>query len=170
MSEADVNPDKPAEAVMVASPMSKGPLRRAFSGWWGPGPAGGPQASSNELAEERTDMAATRSLMAADRTLMAWVRTALSMDSFGFTIYKVLHALGEAGGSLPRAHTPRNVGLFLTGLGTLSMVLGTVEYAQALRDLHTLKDISLMRPAFIVAILMSVLGLYLFFSIFVKVA
>ena len=115
-------------------------------------------------------MAATRSLMAADRTLMAWIRTALSMDSFGFTIYKLLHTLAEAGFPLPRNHTPRNVGLFLTGLGTLGMLMGTVEYAQALRDLHAIKDFSPMRPAFIMAILMSILGLYLFFSIFIKAA
>ena len=126
--------------------------------------------SSNELAEDRTGMAATRTLMAADRTLMAWIRTSLSLNSFGFTIYKVLHALAAAGTILPREHTPRNVGLFLTGLGTLAVVMGTVEYAQALRELRPFKEVTLARPAFIMAVLMSVLGLFLFFSIFARVA
>jgi putative membrane protein len=114
-------------------------------------------------------MAATRTLMAADRTLMAWVRTSLSMNSFGFTIYKLLHAVAEAGATLPHGQTPRHVGLFLTGLGALAIVLGAVEYAQALRDLRPFKDIRLPRPARIIAILMSVLGRFLFFSIFTKV-
>ena len=63
--------------------------------------------TSNELAELRTDLATTRTLMAADRTLMAWIRTALSLLSFGFTIYKLLDAFQKSGGNLPRAQTPR---------------------------------------------------------------
>jgi putative membrane protein len=170
MSEGDTGSNKPAaEPVAVAArPTLREALRAAFSSWWGTGPAGGRKKSSDELAVDRTDMATTRTLMAADRTLMAWVRTALSLNSFGFTIYKVLQGLEEAGVPLPHGQTPRNVGLFLTGLGTLAMVMGTVEYARTLRDLRTFKDIRLTRPAFSMAILMSVLGLFLFFSIITK--
>ena len=141
----------------------------------GTGPAGGLKESSDELPEDRaemtatrTDMAASRTLMAADRTLMAWVRTSLSMSSFGFTIYKVLQGFAEAGVNLRHPQTPRAVGLFLTALGTLAMVMGTVEYVQSLRELHALKDFRLMRPAFVMAILMSLLGLLLFFSIGIR--
>ncbi len=42
------------------------------------------------------DMARLRTSMASDRTLMAWVRTALSMISFGFTIYKFFQYLYES--------------------------------------------------------------------------
>jgi len=124
--------------------------------------------SSDELAVDRTDMAATRSLMAADRTLMAWVRTSLSLNSFGFTIYKVLQGLAESGTSLPHGQSPRDVGLVLTGLGTLAMVMGTVEYAQALRDLRRYMDVKLTRPVFFMALLMSALGLFLFYGIITK--
>lgn len=127
------------------------------------------QKSSNELAEERTDMATTRTVMAADRTLMAWVRTGLSMISFGFTIYKVLQAFQATGSILPHEHTPRRIGLFLTGLGTISLVMGTIEYWQTLRDLKDDFQVSIWRPAFIMALLMSLLGLFLFVSIFSKV-
>lgn len=129
----------------------------------------GQKGSSNVLAKTRTSMAATRSLMAADRTLMAWVRTSLSLSSFGFTIYKVLQGFAEAGTELPHNRTPRFVGLFLTGLGTLAMVMGTIEYSQSLEDLRAFKEISLLRPAFVMAILMSVMGLALFFGIVIKV-
>ncbi len=61
--------------------------------------AGEPKTSS-ELATQRTNLAVKRTLMGADRTLMAWVRTALSMISFGFTIYKVLQGFQEHGGGL----------------------------------------------------------------------
>jgi len=172
MSEGDTGSNKPAVEPMAvaAKPAREGPLRAAFSRWWGTGPAGGRKKSSDELAVDRTDMATTRTLMAADRTLMAWVRTALSLNSFGFTIYKVLHGLVAAGTIQNHGNTPRNIGLFLTGLGTFAMVMGTIEYAQTLRGLHTIQEIRLTRPAFIMAIAMSVLGLFLFFSIFAKVA
>jgi len=40
-------------------------------------------------------LALDRTRLAAERTLMAWVRTALSMISFGFTIYKFLQVLQQ---------------------------------------------------------------------------
>jgi putative membrane protein len=124
--------------------------------------------SPNELAQRRTDLATSRNLMAADRTLMAWVRTALSLDSFGFTIYKVLVAFQEGGGRLPQGQTPRNIGLFLTGLGTIAMLMGTVEYWQTLKGLHKIMEFRLMRSSLVMALIMSVLGVFLFVSIMTK--
>lgn len=127
------------------------------------------QKTSNELAEDRTDLAAKRTVMAADRTLMAWVRTGLSMTSFGFTIFKVLQAFQAAGAILPHENSPRRIGLFLTGLGTVSILMGTIEYWQSLRDLRGEYEVRVWRPAFVMALLMSLLGLFLFISIFIKV-
>jgi putative membrane protein len=121
--------------------------------------------TANELAQERTDMAATRTLMAADRTLMAWIRTALSLLSFGFTIYKILGAVQDAGRTLPNEHTPRNAGLFLAAMGTLAMVMGTIEYLQTRKALRSAMSISLLRPSFVMAVIMSVSGAVLFFGI-----
>lgn len=122
--------------------------------------------STNDLAAERTGLAVRRSLMAADRTLMAWIRTALSMISFGFTIYKLLEGLKEKGVVLLlHANSPRNIGLFLIGLGTLSMVMGTIEYWQELKELRRLEPIRIRRPSFVLALIMSALGLFLFVSI-----
>jgi len=159
--------DPPPEelAKRAGRPTLFGAIRTAISHWWGSGYKGLEDKSSNELAEIRTDLAATRTLMGADRTLMAWVRTSLSMDSFGFTIYKVLQGFQEAGKSLPQGYTPQSIGLFLTGLGTVAMVMGTVEYWGTLREVHQLQDFRLARPALIMAVLMSVLGVFLFVSI-----
>ncbi|WRH67064.1 MAG: DUF202 domain-containing protein [Planktothrix sp. GU0601_MAG3] len=44
------------------------------------------QPSTNDLAEDRTELAKYRSRAAADRTLMAWIRTSLSLIGFGFGI------------------------------------------------------------------------------------
>lgn len=125
--------------------------------------------SSDELARTRTELASQRTLMAADRTLMAWIRTALSMISFGFTIYKLLQGFQASGGTLPNENSPRNVGLFLIGLGTVSMVMGLVEYLGSLRILRELQPVHWLRPSFVMAIIMSVMGVVMFFSIITKV-
>jgi putative membrane protein len=100
---------------------------------------------------------------------MAWVRTALSLESFGFTIYKVLQAFQQEGRALPRDQTPTNVGLFLTAMGVLAMVMGTVEYLQTRKDLQQFQEVPLARPSFAMALLMSVMGVLLFFGIILKV-
>ena len=105
-----------------------------------------------------------RTIMAADRTLMAWIRTALSMLSFGFTIYKFLQAVADKG---PMAHpnSPQQVGLFLTAMGVAAIVLGTVNYWGTLRDLQQIEAFRLGRPVLVMALIMSIAGVALFASI-----
>lgn len=126
------------------------------------------QHTSTELAQIRTDLAESRTLMAADRTLMAWFRTALSMYSFGFTIYKLLQGFQAKGGLLPQAETPRNIGLFLIGMGTFAMIMGTIEYLGTVHELRKLGPVRLTRPSLLMALLMSAMGLVLFFGIVVR--
>jgi len=103
--------------------------------------------------------------------MMAWVRTALSLFSFGFTIYKVLQAFEEAGKVLPGANinTPRVVGLFLSGMGTLAILMGTTQYVICLHDLAAHGRFPLARPPLLMAILMSVSGVVLFVGIIARV-
>jgi putative membrane protein len=108
--------------------------------------------------DRKTDLAVTRTTMAAERTLMAWIRTALSMISFGFTIFKFLHGLHDSGViHLRRPHEPRDIGLFLTALGTGSVIAGLAEYLQTLRQVRGPRT----RPAgaFYVACAVGALGL-----------
>ncbi len=134
------------------------------------------EKSSNELAAERTqlatartDLAAERTVMAADRTLMAWIRTSLSMISFGFTIYKLLQGFQAGGTELPHSESPRRIGLFLTGLGTVAMLLGTIEYAGVLREMRQRGKYRIARPSFVMACIMAAASLFLFVGILVKV-
>jgi len=123
------------------------------------------EKTSNELSEERTTLAIDRTLMAADRSLMAWIRTALSMISFGFTIYKLLQGFAAAGTELAKASSPRAMGLLLTGLGTMAMVFGTVEYWYRLKELRRRRYFSFLRPSLVMSVLMSLIGLFLFVAI-----
>ena len=76
-----------------------------------------------------TMLAVERTQFAADRTLMAWIRTAFSMISFGFTIFKFFQYLNKDGlaGTTER-HGPRNLGIALVTLGTLSLAIGLWEH------------------------------------------
>jgi putative membrane protein len=106
--------------------------------------------------------------MASGRTLMAWVRTALSMISFGFTIYKFLQAAthGERVGML-KSSGARNLGLFLIALGVVSVVLGSVEYFHTVNRLNKMSTTpyKAVNFAFIVGVLIGLLGLFLFITI-----
>jgi len=81
--------------------------------------------NSNDLAFERT-------VMAESRTLMAWIRTAISMISFGFTIYKFFH---DTVGTTTRVFTPRKVGMFMIGVGILSLLFGLMEHNATIKKL-----------------------------------
>jgi putative membrane protein len=109
-------------------------------------------------------------LMAADRTLMSWTRTSLSLLSFGFTIYKILQSFQDVEGKfVVRTDVPRNAGLFLVGMGTLAMVMGTVEYLDTLRVLNQQRIFVRPRSPLIMALIMSASGVILFLSIIAKV-
>ena len=126
--------------------------------------------SMNDLAVERTDLAVERTIMAANRTLMAWVRTGLSLISFGFTIYKFLQASIKAETAQQiflKVQSPRRFGLTLIALGTLSVILGAIEYVMTVKGLNKFSERK-HKPfnySFIVAIVIGLLGLILFVTI-----
>lgn len=112
-----------------------------------------------------TDLGQIRTIMAADRTLMAWIRTSLSMLSFGFTIYKVLEAFQSEGRRPMHPHAPAAAGLFLAGMGTFAMVMGTVEFFHTMRTLNQIEAFRITRPSLIMALVLSVSGVALFLGI-----
>jgi putative membrane protein len=110
------------------------------------------------------DLGETRTILAADRTLMAWIRTALSMISFGFTIYKVLREFEQAG-KVARDDASQSVGLLLVGMGILSMLLGTWQYWLTLREMNQQARFRIGRPVLFMAFIMSSLGVLMFATI-----
>jgi len=123
------------------------------------------QKTTNELAGDRTDLSVDRTLMAANRTLMAWVRTAISLISFGFTIHKLFQS--TAGQQMQvgflRLEGGRRLGLFLIGLGTLCVIMGTIEYFETSKRLDKNFAISFRRPnmSLIMGGAIGLLGLFL---------
>jgi putative membrane protein len=124
--------------------------------------------TKTDLSGDRTDLAVERTVMAASRTLMGWIRTALSLISFGFTIYKILQGVAaELKIGLFKQQDPRRLGLVLIGLGTASVVIGAIDYYKTLKRLNKMsdRDYSPFNFTFSVGMLIGLLGLFLFITI-----
>ncbi len=124
----------------------------------------------NETEPKPADLLAIdRTRMAADRTLMGWIRTALSMITFGFTLFKFLQYLQKELGTTPlHPQGPRILGLALIGIGTFSLIIGCIQqwkYIKRLMPDHHYKPWNL---AFIVAFMMAILGVLMFGSIILR--
>lgn len=126
------------------------------------------KAEAKEAPKATPDLAMTRTILAADRTLMAWIRTAFTFLGFGSTVYVILKSLQDAGRLLPNENTPRNLGLFLSMIGVVSILLGGVDYWLTLRQLRQTQTFSYIRPTLIMALIMSAFGLFLFFGIILR--
>jgi inner membrane protein YidH len=118
--------------------------------------------SDSEL--KLTDLLAIdRTRLAAERNLMAWVRTALSMITFGFTIYKFLQFIREQSKiPLPRPHAPRNLALALIGVGTFALIIASIQHRKYVRKLSAVQPQVPWDVAFLVACLLALLGILMF--------
>lgn len=157
-----VQPHDPAAGAKpgLAGDISKTPPR--FHGRLGAlGTFKAPPPQQKSVSDVATTLAVNRTLMGADRSLMAWIRTALSMVSFGFTIYKILEGLVASGSNFGAAGQPRVVGLFLIGAGTVSILLGILEYWQRAKDLSTYEAVPIWRPSFVMAAAMALFSVAL---------
>ena len=104
--------------------------------------------------------------MAAERTLIAWIRTALSMISFGFTIYKFLQAMQGSQKLSIRPNGPRNLGLTLIALGTIGLIVACVQHRSLLKQLHYSSSVGARWSlAMMVAVAISLLGTLAFAGI-----
>jgi uncharacterized membrane protein YidH (DUF202 family) len=129
-----------------------------------------PEDKGTILAEKRTNLAIQRTSMAAERSLMAWVRTSLSMIGFGFSIYKFFQYLPEeiASGNIRRPQAPRNLGLTLIALGTLALAAATWQHWRLLREIHASQKNHNWSLAFVVAILVVLIGLITFYGVLLR--
>lgn len=109
--------------------------------------------TSDELALERT-------VMAADRTLMAWTRTALSLISFGFTIYKFLqYSQQEGTGKLQLGlEGPQHMGMAMIGLGIVFLLLASIQFWREMKMLQPRLRFSALRLSLALAVLLALIG------------
>lgn len=119
-----------------------------------------------------------RTRMGAERTLEAWVRTAVSLIAFGFTIVQFFEHLGHMQGVAPPRYpfTARYMGLTLISLGTIALIIAMWQYHALIKYLQGPKFAVISRihemprsPIFVVALLLSLVGIVAFFAIMIRV-
>jgi putative membrane protein len=109
--------------------------------------------STDELALQRT-------VMAVDRTLMAWTRTALSLISFGFTIFKFLQYAKQEGGQAQKLAEsgPRNLGMVMISMGVVFLCLACIQFWRELRRLSPDRRLSAWRLSMAMALALALIG------------
>ena len=115
---------------------------------------------SGHHTDANTLLAVDRTRLAHERTLMAWIRTAVSMITFGFTIYKFFdfefRNRPVARGSMLGPH---EFALVMIAIGLVALLLSTAQHRQSMRALRA--EYGRIVPwsvAAIVAGLFSILG------------
>jgi putative membrane protein len=127
----------------------------------------------NETPPKLADvLALERTRMAADRTLMGWIRTALSMITFGFTIFKFLESFPPkevaSGIGAWRQHSPQTVGLTLISIGVFSLVIACLQHRKYVKTLRSDQPYRPWDLSLVVAGLIGLLGLAMIVSIILR--
>jgi putative membrane protein len=117
-----------------------------------------------DLAGERTDLAFERTTLAYERTLMAWIRTATSLISFGFTIYKFFQEMSKVEEEPKRLLTPRLVGMIMIGFGFLGLLFAEIQHLGAIKRLRGIHPDMPRSLSSVLAILILIFGLILFLA------
>jgi putative membrane protein len=107
-----------------------------------------------------------RTRLAHERTLMAWVRTAVSLISFGFTIYK-LFQFELKGQAVPpgRLVGPPQFALMMIAIGLVALVVATTGYRRSMRAMRAEFGHVPIWTATVVAALVSLLGIVAFVAV-----
>jgi len=107
-----------------------------------------------------TLLAVTRTRFAAERTLMSWIRTAFSMITFGFVLMKFFQFLRLQSTANAESTGATHLGIFLILLGILSLLPAMIEHRKALNELSKYDGKSRWSSAFVIGILVAVIGVY----------
>ncbi|MEL6786636.1 MAG: DUF202 domain-containing protein [Cyanobacteria bacterium J06607_15] len=127
----------------------------------------------NKKPSTNTELAKERNRAAAERTLMAWIRTCLSLIGFGFGVDRIVTALQKSVVYEfidDPLHLTRILGLSFIGIGSVAIILAALEHRQELYHIQqeNYRYKSRSSLAFIVAISISITGLFAFVGILIK--
>jgi putative membrane protein len=109
-----------------------------------------------------TALAVDRTRLAYERTLMAWVRTAVSLISFGFTIYKFFEFESGKGAIAPASSlllTPRHFGMIMISTGLIALALASFDHYRNMKRIREQYGEGTRSVSLVVAVIVSGLGI-----------
>lgn len=119
-----------------------------------------------------------RTRLAVERTILAWIRTAVSLIAFGFTIVQFFERVQDMPGANPATfpHAPRYLGLALILAGIGSLLVAMWEYRWTVKYLWSsdfapiagLTAEGRKSPIIAVAVVLLLVGVFAFFSVFLR--
>ena len=116
--------------------------------------------SSITTLDASTRMAVDRTRLAHERTMMAWIRTAVSLISFGFTIYKFFQYLQQQNpqGVTHGAFGPRHFAMAMIASGIVALVVAAWDHHRNMKRLRVHYGPMPWSPATVLATLIGLLG------------
>lgn len=111
--------------------------------------------------EKATQLAYDRTWLAYERTMQAWIRTAISLVTFGFSIYKLADIVEK---NPARLLGPHEFGYVLVAIGFVALGIATVEYRQSVQILRSEYGRAPRSRAVLFAGLIAALGIFALLS------
>jgi inner membrane protein YidH len=113
------------------------------------------------LMDDGTRLAYERTILAQERTLMAWLRTAVSLITFGFTLYKffALELGAKAGSRAYQVIGPRQFAIIMIAIGLFALVVATLQNIQNRKSIRKEYPKARLSLSSLVAAMISALGL-----------
>jgi putative membrane protein len=125
------------------------------------------RSDAEKNVDPRVDLAVERTELALERTQLAWVRTLLSMIGGGFVIDRAMEAIHQTRLETGRAlfRNGHLAGMLITGLGSVLMVMVTINYGFRARKLAGMKGgkKSFLAPGFLLSIVTIFVGILLLY-------
>lgn len=121
-----------------------------------------------------------RTRLSLERTLLAWVRTSIALIEFGFSIVEIFNRLAAIPSVAPALwpEMPRYVGLFMIAAGDVGLVISCWQYLWISRYLWSpqfgpiagLREGPMQTPGLVIAIALTLLGLFAFIAVLLRVS
>jgi putative membrane protein len=101
-----------------------------------------PQGVQDSKMPHANHLAVDRTWMAHERTLMAWVRTAISMISFGFTVYKFFELETSKLNPAPAYSvlSPRLFSILLISTGIFGLFMALISHHYEMQPMRKYLD------------------------------
>jgi putative membrane protein len=110
--------------------------------------------------DKSTRLAYDNTWLAYERTMLAWTRTAISLITFGFSVYKLVDIVDRNPADRKFLIGTHAFGFILVAIGLVALVIATMEYRRSIRVLREEYGESPRSTSVFFAGLIAVLGIF----------